>query len=71
MQRYIHPLAFTDISPDQLEKVMADGDALGFPRKGLDPGRAAEHGFQIRKDREGIEVGMHKSEIFDPARTHR
>jgi dienelactone hydrolase len=41
-------------------------DALGFPRKrGLDPGRAAEHGFQIRKDREGIEVGMHKSEIFD------
>jgi len=33
--------------------------------KGLDPGRAAEHGFQIRKDREGIEVGMHKGEIFD------
>ena len=33
--------------------------------KGLDPGRAAEHSFQIRKDREGIEVGMHKGEIFD------
>ena len=33
--------------------------------KGLDPGRAAEHGFQIRKDREGIEVGMDKGEIFD------
>jgi hypothetical protein len=33
--------------------------------KGLDPGRAAEHGLQIRKDREGIEVGLHKDEIFD------
>jgi hypothetical protein len=33
--------------------------------RGLDPGRAAEHGFQIRKDREGIEVGMHKGEKFD------
>jgi hypothetical protein len=33
--------------------------------KGLDSGRAAEHGFQIGKDREGIEVGMHKGEIFD------
>jgi hypothetical protein len=30
-----------------------------------DPGRAAEHGFQIRKGREGIEVAMHKGEIFD------
>ena len=33
--------------------------------KGFDPGRAAEHGFQIRKDRERIAVGMHKGEIFD------
>jgi hypothetical protein len=33
--------------------------------KGLDPGRAAEYGFQIWKDREGSEVGMHKGEIFD------
>ena len=33
--------------------------------KGLDLGRAAEDGFQIRKDREGIEVEMHKGEIFD------
>ena len=33
--------------------------------KGLDPGGAAEHVFQIRKDREGIEVGMHKGKIFD------
>jgi len=33
--------------------------------KGFDPGRAAEHGLQIRKDREGIEVGLHKDEIFD------
>jgi hypothetical protein len=33
--------------------------------EGLDPGRAAEHGFRIRKDWEGIAVGMHKGEIFD------
>jgi hypothetical protein len=31
----------------------------------LDPGRAAEHGFQIRKNWKGIEIGMHKAEIFN------
>jgi hypothetical protein len=33
--------------------------------KGLDPGGAAEHGFQIRKRGKRIEIGMHESEIFD------
>src|ERR1039458_8042493 len=33
--------------------------------EGLDTGRAAEHGFQIRKDGKGIEIGMHEGEIFD------
>src|SRR5271165_307277 len=33
--------------------------------EGLDPGRAAEHGFQIRKSGKNIEIGMHEGEIFD------
>jgi hypothetical protein len=57
---------FTGMAP---RGIMAKVRAQKMPSvslvKGLDPGRAAEHGFQIRKDREGIEVGMHKGEIFD------
>src|ERR1700683_1677300 len=33
--------------------------------EGLDTGRAAEHRFQIWKDRKGIEIGMHEGEEFD------
>src|ERR1700676_529023 len=36
-----------------------------MPDKRLYPGRAAEHGFQIRKVGKRIEIGMHKGEIFD------
>ena len=57
---------FTGMAP---RGIMAKVRAQKMPSvslvKGLDPGRAAEHGFQIRKDREGIEVGMHKGKIFD------
>ena len=38
---------------------------LGMRDKGLDPSRAAERGFQVRKGRKGIEIGMHKSKAFD------
>src|ERR1700677_429109 len=33
--------------------------------EGLDPGRAAEHGFQIRKSGKRTEIGMHEGEIFN------
>jgi hypothetical protein len=57
---------FTGMAPRGImAKVRAQKMPSVFLVKGLDPGRAAEHGFQIRKDREGIEVGMHKGEIFD------
>jgi len=39
--------------------------SFGWLTKGLDPDRAAEHGLQIRKDREGSEVVTHDGEIFD------
>ncbi len=38
---------------------------LGMLDKRLDPSRAAEHGFQVREGRKGIEIGMHEGEVFD------
>src|ERR1700735_4266301 len=38
---------------------------LWMINEGLDPGRATEHGFQIRKTGKRIEIGMHEGEIFD------
>ena len=62
-------LAAADIHRLAPRGIMAKVRAQKMPSvslvKGLDPSRAAEHGFQIRKDRDGIEVGMHKGEIFD------
>ena len=37
---------------------------FGMRDEGLDPGGAAEHGFQVREVGEGTEIGVHEGEVF-------
>ena len=53
------------IAPRRLDLAKGCLRQIWMIDKGIDPGGTAEHGFQIRKDRQRGEIGMHEREIFD------
>jgi hypothetical protein len=64
--KHMHPDVFRHnrVAARRLDLAQWGLGKPGMPDEGLDPGRAAEHGFQVGEGRKRIEIGMHEGEVF-------